>query len=150
MDSCDDVVYRRALRSLGWEYERMTVAVSFRDRLLGMTVRQGRAGCFWLAQRAPSVPDAGLVMVFPACTSIHTFGMRFPLDIAFIDKTGAVLALHESVPPASICSHRGAFAALEHFSAIEVNRPGCTPCACANAGVLPVGEQSAPVGLGPT
>ena len=119
MDPCDDAAYRRALRSLGWGYERMTVAVNFRDRLLGMTVRQGRAGRLWPAQRAPSVPDVGLVMVFPACASVHTFGMRLPLDIAFIDKTGAVLALHESVPPASICSHRGASATLERFSVIE-------------------------------
>jgi uncharacterized membrane protein (UPF0127 family) len=33
------------------------------------------------------------------CTSIHTFFMRFPIDVAFLDKKGKVLAIYENMPP---------------------------------------------------
>lgn len=134
MNALGEEVYLRAMRQLGWSSERLVIAVSFRDRLLGMTVQQGRAGYFCIKPRAPSAPDARLVMAFPTCASVHTFGMRFPLDIAFIDKTGAVLALHEGVPPASICSHRGASAALERFSALEDRQQSRAAFDCTNTG----------------
>lgn len=134
MSALGEEIYLRALRRLGWNCERLVVAVSFRDRLFGMTVRQGRAGRFYIKPRAPSASDAGLVMAFPACASLHTLGMRFPLDIAFIDGAGAVLALHENVPPASICNCRGAFAALERFSALEDRQPDRAAPGCTNMG----------------
>lgn len=33
------------------------------------------------------------------CTSIHTFFMRFPIDVAFLDKKGKVIAVYDSLPP---------------------------------------------------
>ena len=31
------------------------------------------------------------VMVFRPCRNVHTFGMRFPIDVAFCDRGGVVL-----------------------------------------------------------
>lgn len=124
MDASDREVYLRAVQRLGWDCGSLVVATSFRDRLLGMTVRQGRSVRTWLVPRDATAPDPRLVMAFPACASVHTFGMRLPLDIAFIDGTGTVLALHKAVLPASICSHPGATAVLERFSALPAEAVG--------------------------
>jgi uncharacterized membrane protein (UPF0127 family) len=36
---------------------------------------------------------------FPHCTSIHTFFMRFPIDVAFLDRGGRVIALYHALSP---------------------------------------------------
>ena len=64
------------------------VAESFRARLLGL------AGL--------AAVEPGRALVIPRCRSVHTFGMRFPIDVAFVGwptaaPRGAVLALHEAV-----------------------------------------------------
>ena len=41
----------------------------------------------------------GEVYVFPHCNAVHTLGMRFAIDIAFLDKEDKVLSVHENVPP---------------------------------------------------
>ena len=41
----------------------------------------------------------GEVYVFPQCGSVHTFGMRFAIDVVFLDKKGCVLSIHENVCP---------------------------------------------------
>jgi uncharacterized membrane protein (UPF0127 family) len=30
---------------------------------------------------------------------IHMFGMRFPIDVAFLDRNGRVIAVHHSLKP---------------------------------------------------
>jgi len=42
-------------------------------------------------------PDEGLYIV--PCKWIHMFGMRFPIDVAFLDAAGRVVAVHEALPP---------------------------------------------------
>ncbi|MGN6203101.1 MAG: DUF192 domain-containing protein [Solirubrobacterales bacterium] len=74
-------------------------ADSFRSRLLG------------LAWRPRSVAGPGLLI--PRCASVHTFGMRFALDVYFLDDAGRVLSAHRQVPPRRILWHRGAAAVLE-------------------------------------
>jgi uncharacterized membrane protein (UPF0127 family) len=75
------------------------VAAGFRARLLGLArLDRGEAG-------------AGLLI--PRCASVHTFGMRFPLDLVFLDRRGAPLALHRRVPPRRLVWCRGAAAVLE-------------------------------------
>ena len=41
----------------------------------------------------------GVVYVFPHCNAVHTVGMRFAIDIAFLDAEGNVVSFHENVPP---------------------------------------------------
>lgn len=42
-------------------------------------------------------PDEGIYIV--PCEWVHTFGMRFPIDIAFLHRDGRVLAVHHALKP---------------------------------------------------
>jgi uncharacterized membrane protein (UPF0127 family) len=87
-------------RVLGRE---VPVASGYRARLLGLAgLRRERAG-------------AGLLL--PRCASVHTFGMRFRLDLVFLDSRGRPLAVVLGVPPCRLVGHRGAAAVLEIPSA---------------------------------
>ena len=48
-----------------------------------------------------SLPE-GDALVFPACRSIHTFGMRFPIDVVFIDRRWRVVALRPFLGPSRL------------------------------------------------
>lgn len=74
-------------------------AAGFRARLLG------------LAWRPRSAAGPGLLI--PRCASVHTFGMRFALDVYFLDSAGRVLSVRRRVPPRRVLWHRGASAVLE-------------------------------------
>ncbi len=39
------------------------------------------------------------IMVIPKCGSVHTWFMRFPIDIVFLDKHGKVLRIEYNVGP---------------------------------------------------
>ncbi|MER2555127.1 MAG: DUF192 domain-containing protein [Thauera sp.] len=55
--------------------------------------------------------DEGLLI--RPCASIHTFGMRFAIDVLFVDRNGIVLAAHADVGPWRMLRCRGATAVLE-------------------------------------
>jgi uncharacterized membrane protein (UPF0127 family) len=38
-------------------------------------------------------------MYLVPCKWIHMFGMRFPIDVAFLSSSGRILALHHSLAP---------------------------------------------------
>jgi len=57
--------------------------------------------------------DAGPGLLIPRCAAVHTFGMRFALDIYFLDADGTVLSTRRAVPPRRFVAHRGAAAVLE-------------------------------------
>lgn len=78
---------------------RVPVAAGFRARLLG------------LAYLDRDQVGAGLLI--PSCSSVHTFGMRFALDLCFFDEELVLLALHREIPAHRVVSHRGASAVLE-------------------------------------
>jgi uncharacterized membrane protein (UPF0127 family) len=42
-------------------------------------------------------PDVALELT--PCRSIHTFGMRFALDLIWLDRAGRVLRVDQDVPP---------------------------------------------------
>jgi uncharacterized protein len=75
------------------------VATGFRSRLRG------------LAWRDRAQAPAGLLI--PRCSSVHTFGMRFELDVYFLDSESRVLLARRRVPPRRILWCRGASAVLE-------------------------------------
>jgi uncharacterized membrane protein (UPF0127 family) len=75
------------------------VASSFPSRFLGLALlRRDRAG-------------PGLLI--PRCRSVHTFGMRFPLEVVFLDGAGRVLDQRRAVPPNRIMRCPDASAVLE-------------------------------------
>jgi uncharacterized membrane protein (UPF0127 family) len=75
------------------------VARGLRARLLG------------LAGLAPERAGAGLLI--PRCRSVHTFGMRFPLDLVFLDGDGRPISSRRGVGPRRLASERRAAAVLE-------------------------------------
>ena len=99
------IAYARALNRLGWTPAEFVVAESFAVRLRGMLGRQPVA--------ASGLP---LVIAFPRCSSVHTCFMAYPIDSAFIDRNGNVLACYENVQPWRMCSHPYAWATLERPS----------------------------------
>lgn len=101
------IAYARALNRLGWTPAEFVVAESFTVRLRGM-----------LGRRPIAASGLPLVMAFPCCSSVHTCFMAYPIDIAFIDRNGNVLACYENVRPWRMCSCPGAWAALERPSLI--------------------------------
>ena len=56
---------------------------------------------------------AGAGLLIPRCRSVHTLGMRFPLDLIFLDRDGGVLELRRGVPPGRFIRCPGAMAVLE-------------------------------------
>jgi uncharacterized protein len=57
--------------------------------------------------------DAGPGLLLPRCSSVHTFGMRFALDIYFLGHDGTILDVRRAVPPRRLVACRGAAAVLE-------------------------------------
>jgi uncharacterized protein len=77
----------------------VAVAANRRARLLGLAwIRRERAG-------------GGLLI--PRCASVHSFGMRFALDLFFLDATGRPLMVCRALPPRRLAWCRGAVAVLE-------------------------------------
>ena len=75
------------------------MAVTLLSRLLGLALlRPGRAG-------------EGLLI--PRCRSVHTFGMRFAIDVVFLDRERRALSVRRSVARNRVVGDRGAAAVLE-------------------------------------
>ena len=86
-----------------------------RDRELGSRVALADG---WLTRLrgmlARPAPRAGEGLLLTPCQSVHMYGMRFPLDVAFLDTDGAVVAAYRSLRPGSRSNwHRNAVHALE-------------------------------------
>lgn len=68
-------------------------------------------------------------LIFPRCRSLHTFFMRFAIDIIFLGREGDVVRLYLSVPAGRIVfGGRGSYSAIEcgpgiaHSRGIEVGQ----------------------------
>lgn len=75
-------------------------AVTLRDRLFGLHAYRSFQG----------------VLVLVPCKSVHTYGMRDRIDVAFLDKEGFVLAVYHRVSPRTVLRHRRAALVLERLS----------------------------------
>ncbi|MBA3495645.1 MAG: DUF192 domain-containing protein [Gemmatimonadales bacterium] len=86
-----------------------------RGRELG--ARVGLADRWWLRARGllgrASLSEGEGLLLRP-CRAVHMLGMGFPLDVAFLDPDGAVLALYPDLGPGGRTQwHRHAVDALE-------------------------------------
>jgi uncharacterized protein len=89
----------RRLRRIELAGRSVPVAATRVSRLLGLALlRVGRAG-------------EGLLI--PRCRSVHTFGMRFPLHLIFLDDRLAPISVRGSAPPNRVFRDRRAAAVLE-------------------------------------
>jgi uncharacterized protein len=77
----------------------VAVAVDFRSRLLGL------ADLEW--------DEVGAGLLIPGCASVHSFGMRFALDLVFLDRRERPLTLIRALPPRRLAWQAGAAAVLE-------------------------------------
>lgn len=75
------------------------VAVGLRARLLGLALLD--------------LSQAGSGLLIPRCAAVHTFGMRFALDLVFLDDRRRPLSVRHGVPSLRLAGHRGADAVLE-------------------------------------
>jgi uncharacterized protein len=78
---------------------RVFVARSPASRLFGLALAR--------------TPPRGCALLIPRCRSVHTFGMRFALDVLFLDCDGRPTRLARSVPPGRILREPGAAAVVE-------------------------------------
>lgn len=69
-----------------------------------------------------SLPEGEGILLRPAGT-IHTFCMRFPIDVVFLDRDLVVVAIVRDLPPWRMAAKRGARAAVE-LAAGECRRRG--------------------------
>jgi uncharacterized membrane protein (UPF0127 family) len=88
----------------------LPVALGFRARLLGLAFL--------------SREQAGEGLLIPRCSSVHTFGMRFALDLVFLDAGGAPLSFRSGIGPRRVIGHRRAAAVLELPSPQGESSPG--------------------------
>ena len=61
-----------------------------------------------LGTRADAEP-----VILVGCASIHTVGMRYPLDVAFVSPGGIVLKVVWALPPGRVVTCRPACAVVE-------------------------------------
>ncbi len=67
---------------------KLEIARSFLKRLIGLLSRDHLSY------------EEGLL--FPNCNMIHTLGMRFPIDVIFLDSQGRVVRIFPKYPPGRI------------------------------------------------
>lgn len=64
---------------------KVEVAVGIVARLKGLIGRRGLAD--------------GEALLIRSCKGVHTVGMRFPIDVVFLDRHGKVVGIKEKMPP---------------------------------------------------
>src|SRR5262249_16162349 len=64
-----------------------------------------------LLGRSSLAPGTGMIMA--ASNAVHTFFMRFPIDVVFVSKHGRVLKVRSGVPARRIVVSLRAYAVLE-------------------------------------
>ncbi len=84
------------------------VATGLRARLLGLAHLD--------------LDEAGPGLLIPRCSSIHTFGMRFALDVYFLDEHGAAIEERRGVPRGQVvrCRRAAAVVELPSFSCLDI------------------------------
>ena len=78
---------------------RVAEAASFKSRLLGLA---------WLDEL-----PAEEALLIPRCRSVHTFGMRFALDLVWLDGDGRMVRVDRGVARRRHVACRGARAVVE-------------------------------------
>jgi len=82
--------------------EQSTIQITNQTRDCLLAARGELARSFWARGRGlmgrSSLPNSYALIIFPE-SSIHTFFMRVPIDVLFIDRSDTVIGLREAMPP---------------------------------------------------
>jgi uncharacterized membrane protein (UPF0127 family) len=78
---------------------RVELAVDSQSRRRGLLGRDGL--------------DEGAALIIAPSSAIHTFSMRFAIDVVFVARDGRVLKTYAAVGPRRIAFSLGAFAVIE-------------------------------------
>jgi uncharacterized membrane protein (UPF0127 family) len=70
--------------------DKVKIAQDYRSRSIG------------LLNRTSFSREEGLLI--KPCNSIHTFFMKFPIDVLFLDKKGKVVKIRKSLVPWRLCA----------------------------------------------
>ena len=62
--------------------------------------------------RHKALPDGSAMLIAPT-NAVHTFFMRFPIDIAFVTHEGRVVKTYGTLPPWRVAAALGAHAVVE-------------------------------------
>ena len=81
---------------------RVDLAVSPRARLRGLIGRHA--------------PGEGPTLILAPCRSIHTIGMRFPIDVAFVSRGGRIVRSERAVTGGRFLRHKGAHLVVERYA----------------------------------
>jgi uncharacterized protein len=92
---------------------KASVARNFVSRFMGLMGKKGIA------------KDEALV--FPKCNSVHTFFMRFPIDVVFVGKDGVVTDIIEAMAPWRMCLPRLKAAHTIELDAFRSKELGLSP-----------------------
>jgi uncharacterized membrane protein (UPF0127 family) len=82
-----------------WGQLELPVATTPLSRLLGLALLR--------------IEQAWPGLLIPGCRSVHSFGMRFPLDVHFLDREGQTIQTVEHLPPRRFCYCRSAYSVVE-------------------------------------
>ena len=79
--------------------DNIKVAVTFFTRLVGLLT-------------TPNLPT-GAGLVIKPCSSVHTLGMRYPIDVVFVDASDTVVKVVDRLKPSRLANHWGADYVIE-------------------------------------
>jgi len=68
--------------------------------------------------RHESLPDGHAIIIAPT-SAIHTWFMRFPIDVVFVDQDGEVRSIVRNLQPWRIAASPRAYAAVEMAGGVE-------------------------------
>lgn len=78
------------------------------EALLAYDLRSRLLGLAWMEP-----PPDGVWLLIPRCRSVHTFGMRFPIDLIFLGPDDGRVAVEYAARPGRLLFCRSATAVLE-------------------------------------
>ena len=82
--------------------DRSTIQIKNQTRNSILAARGELARSFWARGRGlmgrASLPDSYALIILPE-SSIHTFFMRVPIDVLFVDRDDKVIGLRAAMPP---------------------------------------------------
>lgn len=86
--------------------EKLTIADDFKKRMIGLLNRKNMES------------NEGLLLY--NCKQIHTFFMKFPIDVFFLDKNKKIIKIYEEIKPFKITNYiKNAKYALEAKAGIS-------------------------------